>query len=130
MIYSQLSLSRSRMDPLNHFEISVLRQTSSAELRKLFILKNIVEKRRNCSSGAISPLIHNILLLMLDFYIKTRTRFSPRDKRLFEIIKVEITRVCCICNIFLMIIVVPFRGDSSDLILIGGLFVICNNVCY
>ena len=34
--------------------------------------------------------------LILDFYIKTRIRFSLRDKRLFEIIEVEITRVDCI----------------------------------
>ena len=33
---------------------------------------------------------------MLDFYVKTRTRFSLRDKRLFEISEVEITRVDCI----------------------------------
>ena len=33
--------------------------------------------------------------LMLDFYVKTRIRFSLRDKRLFEIINVEITRVDC-----------------------------------
>ena len=33
---------------------------------------------------------------MLDFYIKTWIRFSPRDKWLFEITKVEITRVDCI----------------------------------
>ena len=32
---------------------------------------------------------------MLDFYVK-RTRFSHRDKRLFEIIEVEIMRVDCI----------------------------------
>ena len=33
---------------------------------------------------------------MLDFYVKRRARFSLRDKRLFEIIEVEITRVDCI----------------------------------
>ena len=33
--------------------------------------------------------------LILDFCVKTRTRFSFRDKRLFEIIEVEITRVDC-----------------------------------
>ena len=32
----------------------------------------------------------------LDFYVKTRIRFSLRDKRLFEITEVEITRVDCI----------------------------------
>ena len=33
--------------------------------------------------------------LMLDFYVKTRTRFSVRGKPLFEIIKIKITRVDC-----------------------------------
>ena len=33
---------------------------------------------------------------MLDFYFKTRIRFSLRDKRLFEITEVEITGVDCI----------------------------------
>ena len=32
---------------------------------------------------------------MLDFYVKTGIRFSLRDKRLFEITEVEITRVDC-----------------------------------
>ena len=44
----------------------------------------------------MSPLIHNICSLMLDFYVKTRIRFNLRDKRLFEITEVEITRVDCI----------------------------------
>ena len=35
--YSQLSLSRSRRDPLKHFEISVLRYIRFAELRKIQI---------------------------------------------------------------------------------------------
>ena len=39
--------------------------------------------------------------LMLDFYVKTGTRFSLRDKRLFEITEVEITRVDCI-NIYIL----------------------------
>ena len=34
--------------------------------------------------------------LLLDFHIKAGTRFSIRDKRLFEISKVEIMRVDCI----------------------------------
>ena len=41
--------------------------------------------------------------LMLDFYVKTRIRFSLRDKRLFEITEVEITRVDCIQAYFLFI---------------------------
>ena len=32
---------------------------------------------------------------MLDFYVKTGIRFSLRDKRLFEITEVEITRIDC-----------------------------------
>ena len=34
--------------------------------------------------------------LMLDFCVKTRIRLSLRDKRLFEITEVEITRIECI----------------------------------
>ena len=52
----------------------------------------------DCSRGAISPLIYNILLPMSDFYVKTRIRFSLQDKRLFEITKVEITKVDCLCG--------------------------------
>ena len=51
-----------------------------------------MEKRRYCSLGAISPLFHNILLPV----VKTGTRFSLRDKQLFEISRVEITRVGCV----------------------------------
>ena len=36
---------------------------------------------------------------MLDPYVKTRVRFYLRDKRLFEITEVEITRVDCITNL-------------------------------
>ena len=55
-----------------------------------------MEKRRNCSLGAISPLFHNIFYLLLDFHVLAGTRFSLRDKRLFEINEFEITRVNCI----------------------------------
>ena len=49
--------------------------------------------------GEIAPEEQFLLLstifcyLMLDFYVKTRIRFSLRDKRLFEITEVEIMRV-------------------------------------
>ena len=52
--------------------------------------------------GGIAPEEQFLLLstifcyLMLDFYVKTGIRFSLRDKRLFEITEVEITRVDCI----------------------------------
>ena len=60
-------------------------------------VETIVEKR-----GEIAPEEQFFLLstifcyLMLDFYVETRIRFSLRDKRLFEIIEVEIRRVDCI----------------------------------
>ena len=57
--------------------------------------------------GEIAPEEQFLLLstifsyLMLDFYVKTRIRFSLRDKRLFEITEVEITRVDCISKFML-----------------------------
>ena len=36
--------------------------------------------------------------LLLDFHVKTGAKFSLRDKRLFEISEVKITRVDCICR--------------------------------
>ena len=51
--------------------------------------------------GEIAPQEQFFLLstifcyLKLDFYVKRRIRFSLRDKRLFEITEVEITRVNC-----------------------------------
>ena len=54
--------------------------------------------------GEIAPEEQFLLLstifcyLMLDFCVETKIRFSLRDKRLFEITEVEITRVDCICN--------------------------------
>ena len=46
--------------------------------------------------------------LMLDFYVKTKIRFSLRDKWLFEMTKAEITRVDCICG--------NFSGEKHHLI--------------
>ena len=54
-----------------------------------------------CKRGEIAPEEQFLLLstifcyLMLDLYVKRRIRFSLRDKRLFEITEVEITRVDC-----------------------------------
>ena len=45
--------------------------------------------------------------LMLDFYVKIGIRFSLRDKWLFEITEVEITRVDCIFPSHLV-----FRADA------------------
>ena len=52
--------------------------------------------------GEIAPEEQFLLLftifcyLILDLYVKRGIRFSLRDKRLFEITEVEITRVDCI----------------------------------
>ena len=53
----------------------------------------ILRKRGEIDAEEHDPLIHNICHLMLDFCDKTRIRFSLRDKRLFEIIEIETTRV-------------------------------------
>ena len=56
--------------------------------------------------GEIAPEEQFLLLstifchLIIDFYVKTRIRFSLRDKRLFELTEVEITRVDYVKNIF------------------------------
>ena len=55
-----------------------------------------MEKGRNCSPQEQFLLFSTIFYnLILDFCVITRTRFFLRDKRLFEITKVEITRVDC-----------------------------------
>ena len=57
----------------------------------------ILWKREEIAPGEQFLLLPTIFrYLMLDFYVKTRIRFSLRDKRLFEITEVEITRVDCI----------------------------------
>ena len=53
-----------------------------------------MEKRRNCSLGAISLLFLNIFYLLFDFHVYAGARFSLRDNWLFEISKVEIIAVC------------------------------------
>ena len=84
--YSRFSLSRSPRKSLEYFEISVPRHIRFAELRKTInrtftfnkwicnltpevkkYIENIVEKTRNCSVGAISPLFHNILIPVVRF---------------------------------------------------------------
>ena len=113
---SQLLLSRSRRDPLKHFEISVLRHIRLGELRKLPIeqpnftnehdsffqiyiyVENIVKKGRSAPEEQFLLLSAIFCYLMLDFYVNTRIRFSLRDKRLFKITKVKITSVDCIIS--------------------------------
>ena len=42
--------------------------------------------------------------LLLDFHVKTGTRFSLQDKWLFEISKVKITRVDCISSLIFIVL--------------------------
>ena len=57
--------------------------------------------------GEIAPQEQFLLLstifsyLMLDFYVKTRTKFSLRDKRLFELIKFEIISIFHGCMVWI-----------------------------
>ena len=78
--------------------------------------------------GKIAPEEQFLLLstivcdLMLDFYVKTWIRFSLRDKRLFEITEVEITR----STVYLHYEVIEKFGQSkanrSTQKLVGWLF--------
>ena len=140
--YSRLSLSRSRRDPLKNFGISVLRHIRFAELTKIPIEQpnftnehviwlfeiyvEILWKRGGIASEEQFLLLSTIFCyLMLDFYVKTRIRFSLRDKRLLEITEVEITRVECICfskevssvtNIKTMFKIYPTAKETRKLI--------------
>ena len=60
------------------------------------MLKLLWKRGENAPEEQFLLLPTTFCYLMLDFYVKTRKRFSLRDKRLFEIIEVEITRVDCI----------------------------------
>ena len=89
-----------------HFEISVPRNIRVVEVRKTISrtttfnkcicnltleVKDILKILRK--RGEIAPSI--FCYLFFDFHVKTGTRISLRDKRLFEISEVEITRVDC-----------------------------------
>ena len=59
------------------------------------MLKILWKRRKIAPEEQFLPLSTIFYYLMLDFYVKTGIRFSVRDKRLFEITEVEITRVDC-----------------------------------
>ena len=63
------------------------------------MLKILWKRGKIAPEEQFLPLSTIFYYLMLDFYVKTGIRFSLRDKRLFEITEVEITRVDCIRNI-------------------------------
>ena len=74
-----------------------------------------MEKRRNCSLGANSPLFHSIFCLLLDVHVSAGTGLSLRDKRLFEISEFEITRVNCILKILPQKKKRKFSDKKSDI---------------
>ena len=57
------------------------------------MLKILWKRGKIAPQEQFLPLSTIFYYLMLDFYVKTGIRFSLRDKRLFEITEVEITRV-------------------------------------
>ena len=73
-----------------------------------------MEKRRNYSLGAISPLFHNIFLPVVRFSCLAGTRFSLRNKRLFEISEVEITSVSC--RIILLSYILHFESVQGNIL--------------
>ena len=60
------------------------------------MLKILLKMGEIAPEEQFHPLSTIFHYLMLNFYVKTGIRFSLRDKRLFEITEVEITRVDCI----------------------------------
>ena len=63
------------------------------------MLKILRKREEIAPEEQFLPLSTIFYYLMLDFYVKTGIRFSLRDKRLFEITEVEITRVDCIAPV-------------------------------
>ena len=73
----------------------------------------ILRKRGEIAPGEqFLPLSTIFYYLMLDFYVKTGIRFSLRDKQLFEITEVEITRVDCIFFRFTILILFIFPTEN------------------
>ena len=60
------------------------------------MLKILWERGEIAPQEQFLPLYTIFYYLVLDFLVKTRIRFSLRDKRLFEITAIEITRFDCI----------------------------------
>ena len=67
------------------------------------MLKILWKRGKIAPEEQFLPLSAIFYYLMLDFYVKTGIRFSLRDKQLFDITEVEITRVDCssVCILYL-----------------------------
>ena len=78
------------------------------------MLKILWKRGKIAPKEQFLPLSTIFYYLMLDFYVKTGIRFSFRDKRLFEITEVEITRVDCIFNFGTLRVKLGKEGISID----------------
>ena len=76
------------------------------------MLKILWKRGKIAPEEQFLPLSTIFYYLMLDFFVKTGIRFSLRDKRLFEITEVEITRVNCIYNQILLLQLFMGRFES------------------
>ena len=76
------------------------------------MLKILWKRGKIAPKEQFLPLSTIFYHLMLDFNVKTGIRFFLRDKRLFEITEVEITRVDCIIKVNL-----PGLSEITDIIL-------------
>ena len=83
------------------------------------MLKILWKRGKIAPEEQFLPLSTIFYYLMLDFYVKTGIRFSLRDKRLFEITEVEITRVDCSW--------VYESCQSLGLVILGKMPVLTNN---
>ena len=128
--YSRLSLSRSPRNSLEYFEISVPRHTWFAELRKTinrtttfnkWVCNLTPEVKRNIEYF-VAKFSTIFWYLLLDFHVRTGTRFSLRDKRLFEVSEFEVTKVDYI--IFLLSL-----GSSNLFWLLNKTLDFCSFVC-
>ena len=78
--------------------------------------------------GEIAPLQQFLLFstifcyLLLDFHVKTGTRFSLRHKRLFEISE-QITRVDCFCNCSCVVLKDEVSSESKYFNPLSKLFI-------
>ena len=79
------------------------------------MLKILWKRGKIAPEEQFLPLSTIFYYLMLDFYIKIGITFSLRDKRLFEITEVEITRVDCIRFVQMMSLVFGMLNRVSDI---------------
>ena len=127
--YSRLSLSRSQKATLWNISRYPYRDISDFQKIEEIINRTTIFHKWTCN---LTPEIRDVVkilwkreekcfffptifcYLLLDFHVKTWTRFSLRDKRLFEISEVEITRVDCLF-IFCFLGIVAWENAPYDM---------------